>query len=114
MADTVFHKIMRKEIPATIVYEDEQLVAFRDVSPVADTHLLIVPRKTIPSVAQATAADATLLGNMVLVASELAHREGISDSGYRLVINCGGDGGQSVDQLHLHLLGGRSFSWPPG
>ena len=114
MADTVFHKIMRKEIPTTIVYEDEQLVAFRDVSPVADTHLLIVPRKTIPSVAQATAADATLLGNMVLVASELAHREGISDSGYRLVINCGGDGGQSVDQLHLHLLGGRSFSWPPG
>jgi histidine triad (HIT) family protein len=114
MAETIFHKIMRKEIPATIVHEDEQVVAFRDNSPVANTHILIVPRKTVPSVAEATAADATLLGHMVLVAAELARKQGISESGYRLVFNCGGDGGQSVPQLHLHLLGGRSFSWPPG
>lgn len=112
--DTIFHKIMRREVQANIVFEDEQVIAIRDIAPVSPTHLLIIPKKTIPMVNDATAADEQLLGHMIVVATELARREGVAEGGYRLVINNGEHASQSVFQLHLHLLGGRDFSWPPG
>lgn len=113
-ADTIFHKIIRKEIPAKLAYEDEQVVAFYDINPAAPTHILVVPKKSIATLNDLTAADETTVGHMVLVATKLAREKGISDDGYRLVINCGEHGGQTVFQLHLHLLGGREHSWPPG
>ncbi len=112
--DTIFARIVRGEIPATIVYRDEQVTAFRDIAPVAPTHILIVPNRVIPTMNHLTAEDNLLLGHMLLVAQRLAKQEGIADSGYRVVINCNADGGQSVYHLHLHLLGGRKMSWPPG
>lgn len=114
MSDTIFHKIIRKEIPAEILYEDEQCVAIRDIQPVSPTHLLIIPKKTVPTVDSLTAADEALMGHLVVVGSKLAKQAGLTDGGYRLVLNCGEDGGQTVFQLHLHLLGGRVFGWPPG
>ncbi len=111
---TIFHKIMRREIPADIVYEDEQVVAFRDVSPVAQTHILIVPKKTIASCNDISNNDSELIGHMVCRARDIALSEGIAESGYRLVFNCGEDGTQTVQQLHLHLIGGRRLAWPPG
>lgn len=113
MADTIFGRIIRGEVPARIVHDDERCLAFHDVSPQAPVHVLVIPRKPIPSLAEATADDAPLLGHLVLVATQLARTLDLGE-GYRLVVNCGRDGGQSVDHLHVHLLGGRRLGWPPG
>lgn len=114
MSDTVFHKIIRGELPADILYQDELVVAFRDISPAAPSHVLIVPRKDLPCVSDVTEDDRILVGHMVFVARNLATSLEIAAEGYRLVFNCGDNGGQVVPQLHLHLLGGRKLSWPPG
>jgi len=108
--DCVFCKIIAGEMPADILYRDEEVIAFRDISPVAPTHLLIIPRKHIPSLAHLTEADSPLMGNIVGIANRLAKREGIAESGYRLVIASGEQGGQVVPHLHLHLIGGRQLS----
>ncbi len=110
---SLFEKIADREIPADIVFEDEHCLALRDINPQAPTHLLIVPRRRIPSLEALVEADAGLIGHLFVVASTLAAREGLA-RGYRTVFNCGPDGGQSVDHLHLHLLGGRALGWPPG
>jgi histidine triad (HIT) family protein len=112
--DTIFGKIMRKEIPADIVYEDHEILAFRDIAPAAPVHILVIPKKPISSISDATSDDLALLGQLMLVAAEIARREGLADSGYRIVTNIGGDGGQTVYHLHLHILGGRKLEWPPG
>ena len=115
MADkTLFQKICDKEIPATIVHEDERCVAFRDISPQAPIHILVVPRKAIVRVGLADAEDEALLGHLLLTAATVARAEGIADGGYRLIINNGRDGGEAVPHLHVHLLGGRRMEWPPG
>ncbi len=108
--DCVFCKIVAGEIPADIFYQDEEVVAFRDINPVAPTHLLIIPKKHIPSLILLSEAESSLIGDMVNTANQLAKREGISESGYRLVLNCGEQGGQLVPHLHIHLLGGRQLS----
>jgi histidine triad (HIT) family protein len=113
-ADCLFCKIASGEIPSTIVYEDEQCVAFRDINPQAPTHILVIPRRHIAGVAEAEAGDQELLGHLLLVVAEVARDEGIADSGYRTVINWGRDSGMEVPHLHLHVLGGRAMSWPPG
>jgi histidine triad (HIT) family protein len=113
-AKTLFEKICDKEIPAAIVYEDDRCVAFRDISPQAPQHLLIIPRKAIPRIGLASEDDAALLGHLLLTATKVARAEGIAESGYRLVINNGPDGGEAVPHLHVHLLGGRQLQWPPG
>jgi len=113
MADTIFARIIRREIPAKIEYEDDRCLAFHDVAPQAPVHLLVIPKQPIENLAAATVADSPLLGHLVLVATQLAERLNLDD-GYRLVINCGRDGGQSVDHLHIHLLAGRQLTWPPG
>ncbi|MGB3557155.1 MAG: histidine triad nucleotide-binding protein [Geitlerinemataceae cyanobacterium] len=112
-AETIFSKIIRKEIPADIVYEDEWAIAFRDVSPQAPVHILVIPKKPIPRLADAHADDSHLLGHLLMTVKQIAEREGLED-GYRVVINTGSDGGQTVYHLHLHLLGGRPMTWPPG
>jgi len=104
---TLFERIISGELPASFVYRDEQVSAFRDIHPRAPTHILIVPNKPIPTANEVAAADATLIGHMVLVAAQIARAEGIADSGYRLIINCNPDSGMEVAHLHLHLLGGR-------
>jgi len=115
MADkTLFEKICDKEIPAAIVFEDDRCVAFRDISPQAPVHLLIVPRQPIPRVGLATAEEAALLGHLLLVAGQIARSEGVAETGFRLVINHGPQGGEAVPHLHVHLLGGRQMQWPPG
>jgi histidine triad (HIT) family protein len=111
---TLFEKICNKEIPATIVYEDERCVAFRDISPQAPLHILVIPRKAIPRVGLAKTEDEALLGHLLLTAAQVARSEGIAESGYRLVINNGPHGGEAVPHLHVHLLGGRQLLWPPG
>jgi histidine triad (HIT) family protein len=111
---TLFEKIANHEIPATILYEDEEVVAFRDISPQAPQHIIIIPRRPISSINDVTPSDAELVGRLVLVAKQIAATHGVADSGYRLVFNCGKDAGQSVDHIHLHLLGGRELNWPPG
>ena len=113
MADTIFGKIIRGEIPARIVHDDDRCLAFHDVAPQAPVHVLVIPKRPIPSLAAVTAEDGGLLGHLVLVATQLAASLGLEDD-YRLVVNCGPDGGQSVDHLHVHLLGGRRLGWPPG
>ena len=113
MPDTIFSRIIAGTIPARIEHEDDVCLAFHDVSPQAPVHILVIPKRAIPSLAHLEANDANTVGHLVLVAAQLASRLGLTD-GYRLVFNCGRDGGQSVDHLHLHLLGGRSLSWPPG
>ena len=112
-AKTIFKRIIDKEIPAKLAYEDDLCLAFHDVNPQAPTHVLVIPKKEIPSLTQLAAEDQTLLGHLLLVVQKLAGELGL-DGGYRVVINCGPDGGQSVDHLHLHLLGGRQLKWPPG
>jgi histidine triad (HIT) family protein len=113
MSETIFSKIIRKEIPAEIVYEDDLALAFRDVQPQAPVHILIIPKKPIESIATATTEDTALLGHLLLIVKRVATQEGL-ENGYRVVINTGEDGGQTVFHLHLHLLGKRSMSWPPG
>jgi histidine triad (HIT) family protein len=113
--ETIFHKIVKREIPADIVYEDTEILAFKDIRPVSPTHILIIPKnRNIPTLRDVNEEDKNLLGQMVIAASEIARKQGISESGYRLVINCGDNSGQEVYQLHMHLLGGRKFTWPPG
>lgn len=111
---TIFEKIRDREIPATIVHEDDLCLAFRDISSQAPTHILIVPKQVIQRIDKAVEENETLLGHLLLTAAKVARAEGISESGYRLVINNGPDGGESVPHLHIHLLGGRSLTWPPG
>jgi histidine triad (HIT) family protein len=111
---TIFEKIANHEIPAKIMYEDEEIVAFQDNNPQAPCHILIIPRRAISSINDLRPANTELVGKMVLVAGELAKLCGVAESGYRLVFNCGPDAGQSVDHIHLHLLGGRELAWPPG
>jgi histidine triad (HIT) family protein len=113
MADTIFARIIRREIPARVVHEDDLCLALHDVAPQAPVHVLVIPKRPIESLAQVTADDAPLLGHLVTVAVGIA-RDLDLGGGYRLVVNCGRDGGQSVDHLHVHLLGGRSLGWPPG
>ncbi|MBM2824931.1 MAG: hypothetical protein HW402_595 [Dehalococcoidales bacterium] len=108
--DCVFCQIIAGTIPSDILYQGKEVTAFRDISPLAPTHLLIVPKRHIPSLTHLTEAEAPLIADMVTVANQLAKREGISENGYRLVINCGRQGGQVVDHLHMHLLGGRQLS----
>jgi histidine triad (HIT) family protein len=108
----LFCKIVRKEIPAKLVLENEHVVAFRDINPKAPTHVLVVPRTHVASLDEA--ADARMLGEMQIAAATIARDEGIVEGGYRTVINCGPDAGQSVMHVHLHLLGGRKLAWPPG
>lgn len=112
--DCLFCRIVAGDLPSTRVHEDESVIAFRDIAPRAPTHILIVPRAHIPSVLELTEADGQLLGHLFAVAAEIARREGIAERGYRLVSNVGDWGGQSVDHLHWHLMGGRSMAWPPG
>lgn len=114
MADNLFAKIIRKEIPATIVYEDDRALAFRDIGPKAPVHILVVPKQDIARVSEAAAGDEPLLGHLLTVAAAIARQEGIDKTGYRLVINNGRDAGESVPHLHIHLLGGRALEWPPG
>ena len=111
---TIFSRIIAREIPADIVYEDDRALAFRDVNPVAPVHVLVIPKEPIPRVSEATAAQSDLLGHLLWVAAEVARLEGIADDGFRVVTNNGDHGGQSVDHLHLHVLGGRQMRWPPG
>lgn len=113
MSKTLFQKICDKEIPAGIVYEDDQVVAFRDINPAAPTHVLIVPRKPIVRIGEAGAEDQAILGHLLLKAAEVARTLGL-DGGYRLVFNNGRDAGEAVPHLHCHLLGGRRLNWPPG
>ena len=110
---TVFKKILDGQIPADFVYQDDQCVAFRDVNPQAPVHILVIPRREISSLAEIVDSDAALMGHLILVAGRVAESEGLS-GGYRLVVNCGADGGQAVDHLHVHILGGRPLDWPPG
>ena len=111
---TIFEKIAAREIPSQIVHETNELVAFRDVNPKAPTHILIVPKRVIPRIGEAKATDAELLGRLLLAAADVARQLGLEKSGYRLVINNGRDGGETVPHLHIHLMGGRSMVWPPG
>jgi histidine triad (HIT) family protein len=110
----LFCRIAEGEIPADLVRSDPDVLAFRDIHPKAPTHILIIPRKHIASVTELEVDDAEVIGKLFLTAKELAREEGISDAGYRMVINAGADGGQTVFHVHLHLLGGRPMGWPPG
>lgn len=114
MNKTLFEKIIAREIPGQIVYEDDLVLAFRDIRPAAPVHVLIVPKKAIPRIAEASAADHQVIGHLLLKAAQVAAQLGLNETGYRLVINNGPDGGESVPHLHCHILGGRHMSWPPG
>jgi len=114
MSMTLFEKIIAREIPAEIVYEDDRVLAFRDIKPQAPVHVLLVPKKPIPRIAEASPDDHLVLGHLLLTAADVAARLGLKQSGYRLVINSGPDGGESVPHLHCHILGGRRMGWPPG
>ncbi len=111
--DTLFLKIIRREIPADIVYEDELAIAFNDIHPQAPVHILVVPKQLLPKLADAEPPDHRILGHLLMTVKRVAEQVGL-DNGYRVVINTGADGGQTVDHLHLHLLGGRAMHWPPG
>ncbi|MBA7467006.1 Purine nucleoside phosphoramidase [subsurface metagenome] len=108
--DCIFCQIVAGKIPAEVLYQDEEIIAFRDINPQAPIHLVIIPKRHIPSLALLSEADLPLIGRMVKIANQLAKEEGVSDSGYRLVINCGEEGGQLVPHLHMHLLGGHKLS----
>lgn len=115
MAETIFSKIIKKDIPATIVYENETVLAFRDINPTAPTHILIIPKIELSKVTDLNGKEhGALLGEMIDAANAIAKQEGIAEKGFRLVFNCGDDGGQEVYHLHMHLLGGRKMNWPPG
>ncbi len=114
MSDTIFSKIINREIPAEILYEDDDVLAFRDVSPQAPVHFLVIPKLEIPTINDIQPNQAELIGKLVLTAKQVAKEQGIAEDGYRLVMNCNADGGQTVFHIHLHVLGGRAMSWPPG
>lgn len=114
MSQTLFERIAAKEIPAQIVYEDEHILAFRDIKPVAPTHVLVIPRKPIARLEDATAADHAVLGHLLLKVPAIAQQLGLTENGYRLVLNNGRDAGQEVPHLHFHLIAGRKLAWPPG
>lgn len=114
MSDTIFGRIVRKEIPADIVYEDDEILAFRDINPQAPVHILIIPRAPVATLNDLGPEHAALVGRMHLVAARIAREQGFAEAGYRTVINCNGDGGQDVFHVHLHLLAGRRMGWPPG
>jgi histidine triad (HIT) family protein len=111
---SIFSKIIAREIPAQIVYEDESCLAFRDIDAKAPVHILVIPKKEIPRLALAATADEPLLGHLLSVAAQVAEKEGLHDSGFRVVINNGAHGGETVPHLHVHVLGGRQMQWPPG
>lgn len=111
---TIFEKIIARDIPADIVFEDDQCLAFRDISPQAPIHILVIPKKAVPRIAAAQVADQSLLGHLLLTAADIARRENIASSGYRIIINNGPHGGETVPHLHIHILGGRDMAWPPG
>lgn len=112
--DTLFGKIIRREIPADIVYEDEHILAFRDIAPAAPTHVLFIPKAFIRTLNDAHDEQAELLGRLMLAAADYAKTQGLAEDGYRVVMNCNEKGGQSVYHIHLHLLAGRHMGWPPG
>lgn len=114
MTDCIFCRMIKKEMKCDLVYEDDKALAFRDINPQAPVHILIIPRKHIARVLDIDKSDASLIGHLYLIASELARKEKIDEMGFRIVANCNRDAGQAVFHLHLHLLGGRRFSWPPG
>jgi histidine triad (HIT) family protein len=114
MSKTLFEKIVAREIPATIVYEDDQVIAFRDIKPQAPVHVLIVPKKPISRIAEAKPEDQQVLGHLLLKAAEVAKQLGLTQNGYRLVFNNGPDAGEAVPHLHCHIIGGRKMNWPPG
>lgn len=111
---TIFTKIINREINASIVFEDDEVLAFNDVNPQAPVHVLIIPKKEIATLNDLTAADAQVVGKLHLVAAQIAREKGIAEEGYRVVMNCNEQGGQSVYHIHLHLMGGRQMSWPAG
>jgi len=113
MPETIFSKIIRGEIPCDKVFEDDRSLAFRDINAQAPTHILVIPKEEIEDVSQVT-EDSGIMDHLISVANTVAEQEGIASAGYRLVINKGADGGQTVDHLHIHLLGGRQLTWPPG
>ena len=113
-SETIFSKIIRREIPADIVYEDDDCLAFRDIQSQAPTHILVIPKEVVAGVQHAAPKHGPLLGHLLLKASQIAADQGLAATGYRLVINAGDDGGQTVAHLHVHLLGGRPMQWPPG
>ncbi|NLV92092.1 MAG: histidine triad nucleotide-binding protein [Firmicutes bacterium] len=114
MSECIFCKILAKEIPTEVLYEDDLVMAFPDVSPQAPEHILIIPKKHIPSLADLSPEDEGVMGRIVSVANRLAQEKGFAQEGYRLVANCGKQAGQTVFHIHFHLLGGRDFGWPPG
>ena len=114
MPDTLFSKIIRREIPADIVYEDDEVLAFRDLNPQAPVHVLFIPKKAIATLNDAADGDAALIGRLVLAATAWAKKQSLAENGYRIVVNCNRDAGQTVFHLHLHLLAGRQMHWPPG
>jgi len=114
MSKTLFESIIAREIPATIVYEDDLVFAFRDIKPQAPTHILVIPKKPIPRIAEAKPEDHKVLGHLLLKSAEIAANMGLADSGFRLVFNNGPDAGEAVPHLHCHIIGGRKMSWPPG
>ena len=113
MTDTIFGKIIRREIPADIVYEDDLALAFKDVNPQAPTHILVIPKKPIPRLSESSQVDSSLMGHLLMTVKKVAEQANLNN-GYRVVINNGVDAGQSVDHLHLHILGDRPMKWPPG
>ena len=115
MSETIFSKIIRKEIPADIVFESDTVLAFRDINPKAPVHILVIPKLDIPRVTDLAGSEhAAILASLMDAVNEIAKKEGIDKNGFRLVINCGADGGQEVEHLHIHILGGRKMTWPPG
>ena len=113
-SDCLFCKILAGDVPAELVYESDEAIAFRDINPQAPSHVLIIPRQHIETINDLGPGDAALVGNLFLVAQQLAKEEGIGENGYRVVMNCNADAGQTVFHLHLHMLGGRQLDWPPG
>lgn len=111
---TIFTKIINREIPAQIIYEDEKCLAFRDINPQAPVHVLLIPKREIPTMNDVTLADQEILGYLMLKAPQIAKQEGLADNGYRIVLNTSRDAGQTVFHIHLHILGGRPLEWPPG